>query len=151
MGLNQPITARGGPPREDGGAGRGPPPGGPRPASGGAATGPAPNGARGEEVSVCEPAAARGPGPAGGDFAAPGSQVAGRRQGFRSLTLPNACAALLSRKGQNGLPSRKGQNGCVGWRGTWPHYPLGGQDPNSALPAPWPLTCARMYFISYTH
>lgn len=92
MGLNQPITALGGPLREDGGAGGGAATRGPRPGQGGgAATGPAPNGAAGEEVSVCEPAAARAPGLAGRDLAAPGSQVAGRRQRFGLHTLPSAC------------------------------------------------------------
>lgn len=61
--------------------------GAPRPASGGAATRLAPSGAAGEEVSVCEPAAAQAPGPPGGDLAARGSQVAERRQGFGVRTL----------------------------------------------------------------
>lgn len=99
MGLNQPITVRRGPLREDGGAGwgvaatRGPPPD-----QGGAATGSALNSAAGEEVSVCEPAAVRGPGLAGVDLAAPGSQVAGRRQGFGLQTLP-VRSALEKREG----------------------------------------------------
>lgn len=72
--------------------------GAPRPASGGAATRLAPSGAAGEEVSVCEPAAAQAPCPAGGDLAAPGSQVAERRQGFGVHTLLSACVLCPGEK-----------------------------------------------------
>lgn len=98
----------------------------PSQASGGAATRPASSGAAGEEVSVCEPAAVRAPGPAGGNLAVPGSQVAERRQRFGPYTLPCACAFCLAEK--------RNRVKRFGWG--WPRRGLESQDPSSALPAP---------------
>lgn len=63
MGLNQPITVRGGPLQEDGGGMGGHHPGA-QLGLGGAATRPAPKSSMGEEMTVCEPAEAGStPGP----------------------------------------------------------------------------------------
>lgn len=131
MGLNQPITARGGPLREDGGAGwGGRHPGAPRPAKGGAATGPAPNGTAGEEVSVCEPAAARAPGPAGRDLAArPGARCQEEGRDLVCTPCPVPVRSGLEKREDERGGERRGCGRATIWRVKTPAMPCLPQGP----------------------
>ena len=149
MGLNQPITARGGPLREDGGAGGGrggPPPEGPRPVrEGGAASGPAPNGAAGEEVSVCEPAAGPGQARRGRTLQRSAARWQGEGRDLDRTPCPAPVRCALERR------EELGGGGAGGGKRMRPRHHLESEDPSNALHAPGPLTCTHMCSVSYTH
>lgn len=147
MGLNQPITARGGPLREDGGAGGG----GARhpraPARSGRGVrrlGLLPTARRGRKCQFVNlPRARARPGGAGPCSA---RQPGGREKAeiWPAHPAQRLCA----------VPWRGGRNwgwGGGGGKRMRPRHHLESEDPSNGLRAPGPLTCTHMCSVSYTH
>lgn len=143
MGLNQPITARGGPLREDEGAGGG----GARhpraPARSGRGVrrlGLLPTARRGRKCQFVNlPRARARPGGAGPCSA---RQPGGREKAEIWTAHParRLCA----------VPWRGGRSWAGGGKRMRPRHHLESEDPSNALRAPGPLTCTRMCSVSFT-